>query len=500
MIQQRDCLLRLAGAIATGIACLAGAAAEAAPVQFDLAGAWGGWSRPGRVTEAELLLQSPERTRATITLAAGTQVVRTQVQLVPGEPARLAVPMPATERIVVTLAPDGMTAQQRELSLSFAETPLLAWVAPARAPHSIDGFHVVEIDAIALPENGAAYGSIDALVVDRTVLGALTEHQLSALLSFMANCGRTLLISDTPAAGGLLHGAVGCGGRNFAEAGTADAALARLAGMLDAGSTHTPHPTALGALGGHTLGPWSLAAAVLALGLTAIALAGILSRSLLAVLGVPALVAVAGLLFMQSRPQDTQLLVWAESRSSDGVAQYRGMQLAVASRRGDFEVPVPAVLAEPQACNARGSAEWAWDTHERRYLSARFAGRLFATAALCFGGSFPVTRDAVANADADGEIGLRNAGPAAWPAGTFIRDHRVHALPALAAGASLASRAGPGAEPATAAERLAVARTPFDGLGLLWPLDLRGINQASRGAQAWLLLQVPVAATGQVPR
>lgn len=498
MSRRNDRWFRHAGLLVTGIGCLAGAAAIAAPLQVDVTGAWGGWSRPGRVTETELLLQSPDRTRATITLTAGTQVVRTEVQLAPGELARLAVPVQAAERIMVTVVPDGMTAQQREVSLAFAETPLLAWVAPVSPPPSVAGFHVVEVDATALPQNAAAYASIDALVIDRTVLGALSEHQLSALLSFMAGCGRTLLLTDTPAAAGLLRAAVGCGGRNFAEADTADAALARLGGLLDAGSTHTPHPTALGALGDPALGPWTLAIAVIALGLAAIALAGIFSGSLLATLCVPALVAVAGLLFLQSRPQDTQLLVWAETRGSDGVAQYRGMQLAAAPRRGDFDLPVPAVLAEPQACTARGPSLWNWDVQERRYTSARFAGRLFATAALCFGGSFPVTRDAAALARPDGGVDLRNAGPASWPAGTLVRDNRVHALPALAPGASLASRDGTGAEPATAVERLAVARTPFDGLGLLWPLDLQGVNQAPRGAQAWLLLQVSVAAPAQV--
>jgi hypothetical protein len=412
--------------------------------------------------------------------------------------ARVAVPVAAAERIVVTVAPDGMAAQQREVSLAFAEMPMLAWVAPVRPPPSVAGFHVVEVDATALPQNGAAYASIDALVIDRTVLGSLSEHQLSALLSFMAGCGRTLLLTDTPAAAGLLRAAVGCGGRNFAEADTADAALTRLGGLLDSGSTHTPHPMALGALGGDALGPWMLAVTVLALGLAATALAGIFSGSLLAIVCVPALVAVAGLLFLQSRPQDTQLLVWAETRGSDGVAQYRGMQLAPASRRGDFDLPVPAVLAEPQACTARSPSQWAWNVQERRYTSARFDGRLFATAAICFRGSFPVTRDAAAIARSNGEVDLRNAGPASWPAGTLLRDNRVHALPALAPGASLASRGGPGAEPATAVERLAVARTPFDGLGLLWPLDLQGVSQAPRGAQAWLLLQVPVAAPEQV--
>ena len=498
MTHRRRCFLRHAAWLVTSVGGLAGAAATAAPLQLDLAGAWGGWSRPGRVTEAELLLLSPERTNADVTITAEAQVVRAQVQLAPGEPVRLAVPVPAAERIVATVVPDGMPAQQRELGLSLAETPVLAWVAPAGPPQPVAGFHVVAVDASALPENGAAYASIDALVVDRSVIGTLSERQLSALLSFMASCGRTVLISEAPAPGGMLRGAVGCGGRNFLQAGNADTALLSLGEILESPPADLPHPSAIDALGGHDFGPWSAAVAVLALGLAAIALAAIFSGSLITALLVPALAAAAALLFMQSRPQDPQWLVWAETRGSDGVAQYRGLQRLAASRRGDVELLLPAVLSDPQACNARGPSAWTWDVAERRYTAARFPGRLFATAALCYAGSFPVTREAIAHEDAAGNVGLRNPGPAAWPAGTLVRDSRVHALPALAPGASIALRTRPGAQPANAVERLAIARTPFDGLGIYWPLDLQSVSQTSRVAQAWLLLQVPIASRAPV--
>ena len=181
----------------------------------------------------------------------------------------------------------------------------------------------------------------------------------------MASCGRTVLISETPSAAGLLQGAVGCGGRNFAEATSADAALASLNRILDSTEAELPHATSLGTLGGHELETWYLAVAVLAVGMAAMALAGIFSTSLATAVLVPALATAAGLWFMQSRPVDARLLVWAETRSNDRLAQYRGLQRATSSRRDDIDVPVLAVLAQPQACNAGKPAAWSWDAEEQ---------------------------------------------------------------------------------------------------------------------------------------
>jgi hypothetical protein len=490
--------LRHADLLVTSIGCLVGAAATASPLQFDVASAWDGWSRPGRVTETVLRLQSQDRVRAELTITSGGQVIHSTVQLAPGAQVRLSVPVQATERIAVKVAPAGMNHERREIGLSLSEAPLLAWVAPGVPAQPTAGFHVIEFDASALPDNAAAYSSIDALVIDRAQVGAITEGQLAALLSFMASCGRTVLISETPSAAGLLQGAVGCGGRNFAEATSADTALASLDRILGSTEAELPHATSLGALGGHELETWYLAVAVLAVGIAATALAGIFSTSLATAVLVPALATAAGLLFMQSRPVDARLLVWAETRSNDRLAQYRGLQRATSPRRGDVDVPVLAVLAEPHACNAGKPSVWSWDAEGRRYTSARFAGRLFATASLCYAGSFPVTRNAVARMSAPGRVELRNPGPASWPPGALVWDGRLHSMPALAPDAALALNAEAGEQPANVVERQAIARTPLDRLAILWPLDLQSVNQAPPDAQAWLL-QVG-APTGPVRR
>ncbi len=286
-----------------------------------------------------------------------------------------------------------------------------------------------------------------------------------------------------------MQGAVGCGGRNYAEATSADLAIASLNRILDSTEAELPRATSLGTLAGHELETWYLAVAVLAVGMAAMALAGIFSTLLVTAVVVPALATAAGLYFMQSRPLDAQLLVWAETRSNDRLAQYRGLQRATSSRRGDIDLPVLAVLAEPQACGVGRPSTWSWDANGHRYTTARFAGRLFATTALCYSGSFPVTRDAVVRTKAAGSVELRNPGPAAWPPGKLVREGRLHAMPALAPDAALALTAEPGAQPATGVERQAIARTPFDRLAILWPLDLQSVDQAPPGAQAWLLLQ-----------
>jgi hypothetical protein len=482
--------VRRADIIVTSIACLVGTVASATPLQLEVTAAWDGWSRPGRVTEIELGLQSPSRVTAEATITSGGQIIHSTVQLGVGEATRVAVPVQANERIVVGVASAGMASQTRAAGLSLSEAPLLAWVTHGVPAHPMPGLHVVEVDPLTLPDNAAAYSSIDALVINRSAIGTITERQLATLLSFMAGCGRIVLISDTPASAGLLQGAVGCGGRNFAEVTAADAAIASMERILGSNAAELPHAATLDDLGGHDLDAWYLAVAVLAVGVAAMALAGIFSTSLVTAVLVPALATAAGLWFMQSRPADAKLLVWAETHSNDRLAQYRGLQRATSTRRGDLDVPVLAMLDEPHACGSGGSGAWSWDAQGHRYTAARFAGRLFATASLCYAGSFPVTRNAVAQTSVHGRVDLRNSGQSAWPAGMLIWDGRLQSTPTLAPGGELALRTESGAQPVTAAERQALARTPFDGLGLLWPLDLRNVNQAPPGAQAWLFLRV----------
>lgn len=489
--------MRQAALLIASIGCLVGAVATAAPLQFEVTSAWDGWSRPGRVTEARVILRSQEPVSAELTVTSGEPVVQSTVQLAPGEQARLSIPVQANERITAVVASAGMKPERREIGLSLAEAPLLAWVAPAVPAQPPPGFHVIAFDTAALPENAGAYSSIDALVIERAMISALTERQLGALLSFLAGCGRTVMISDTPAAAGMLQGAVGCGGRNFAEAASPGAALASLNVILDSAGSDVPNATSLATLGGHELDAWYLAVAVVAIGMAAMALAGIFTSSLVTAILLPALATLAGLWFMQSRPVDARLLVWAEARSGDRLAQYGGLQRAMSSRRGDFDVPVLAVLANPHSCNVGKPKTWAWDAQAQRYASARFAGRLFANASLCYSGSFPVTRDAVAQTSAAGHLELRNAGPAALPRGALVRDGRLYLLPPLAPGAVLALDPGPGLQPADVIEREAIARTPFDRLAILWPLDLQSVDKAPPNGQAWLLLQVG-AGPGQV--
>ncbi len=482
--------MRRPGLLLTAIGCLAATATPAATLQLDVAAAWGGWSRPGRITETELRLRSSSRTNAEVTLTAGGQVIQSTVHLEPGEPARLSVPVQATERLTVQVAATAMSPQQAEIGLSLSEAPLLAWAGPALSAQPVAGFHAVEFDAGALPRNAAAYSSIDALVIDHTVIDALAEDQLAALLSFMAGCGRTVLISDASGAAALLQGAVGCGGRQFAVAVSAEDARASLGRILDSAQDPLPRAVTLAGLGEHELDVWYLVVAVLAVCLAAMALAAIFSVSLATAVLVPAVAAAASLAFVQSRPASTRLTVWAETRSNDRLAQYRGLQRITSPRRGVVDVPVMAVLAEPQACNAADHSTWSWDAERHRFTSARVAGRLFATASLCYSGAFPVTRAAVSRGDATGRVALRNAGPAAWPAGTLVWDRRLQSMPALAAGGELLLRAEQGTPPASAAARQAIARTPIDGMAILWPLDLQVVDPAPTAAQAWLLLQV----------
>lgn len=479
----------------TVIGCLAWAAAAlSSPLQVEATSAWGGWSRPGRTTEVGLRLTSPSRTTAQVTITSGGQEVHSSVNLEPGEPLSLSVPVRASERVTARIAPDGVGRPQADVALALSEAPLLAWAAPALSPQTVAGFNVVPFDADALPHNAAAYSSIDALVVDRAVVDALDADQLAALLSFMAGCGRTVLVSEDDTGGAaMLQGAVGCSRRAFAAANSAATALEGLARVLDSPQAEPPAATTLRALGGRGLEVWHLAVAVLAVCLAAIALAGVFSATLAAAIIVPALASAGALVLLQSRAADTELMVWAETRSNDGLAQYRALQHLSSPRRGSIEMQVMPVLTEPQACNAGEHSVWSWDAQARRFVSTRIAARLFATASLCYSGAFPVTRAALARTEAAGRLALSNPGPATWPEGTLVWEGRLQPLPPLAASGKLRLRADQGTAPVSAATRQAVARTPIGAAAVLWPLDLRVVRTAPTTSHAWLLLQLAPA-------
>jgi hypothetical protein len=176
------------------------------------------------------------------------------------------------------------------------------------------------------------------------------------------------------------------------------------------------------------------------------------------------------------------------------VARYRALQRSTMTRRGHVEVPVLGELARPQSCGRVRPVEWRWDPATGGFVTVSFEGRLFAPAALCYAGEFPVARAAVARPAEVGRLALTNAGASGWPAGRLAWNGRVFAVAALDAGQNVDIDPADGLPATGGAEALAVQRTPVDRQSLLWPLDLSRVAAPPPGTQAWLLLRA--AATG----
>jgi hypothetical protein len=452
--------------------------------------AWDGWSRPGRITEVEVRLRSQQRESAEVRVTSGGSSVRTHVALEPGQSSSISVPVRATEAITVHTGSDARRGGTREVRLALSESPLLAWVAPEGDASAFPGFHVVPFDPAKLPRTASAYSSIDALVIDRRLLPSLAQDQFAALLSYVAGCGRTVLVGASPEDIGLFRTAVGCSGRAFAAVASAREAGPELGRILAAPSDGPPEAISLSAIDGPDLRPWYLVVTLLAVCAAAMVLAGIFSTSLPIAVIVPALLAAGVLGFVQTRPPDSRLTVWAESGSSERLAQYRGLQRAVALGRGKIEMPVLAALAWPQSCRADDPTAWSWDAAGRRFSSAQFQGRLFSSASLCYSGEFPVARSAAARPAAAGRIALSNTGPSTLPTGVLAWNGRLFPIAALRPGEEIELAPHGGARAQGGAQGLALTRTPLDAQAILWPLELRRVPDAPAQSQAWLLVRV----------
>lgn len=506
--------------------------AETAAMSLAAEPAWKGWSRPGRTTEVDLRIVGGSAKGATLELVAGAQTLRAAVDLMPGEPLRLRLPVPAARQIVVGLRMPGSEPLRRERAVSWSESPLLAVALAATgrdegglgtvstpggdsadgpsATPALPGFHTIAVGASDLPQHAKAFGSVDALLVDATTLAALRPAQLEALLGHAAGCGRIGFVGAGDALRRMLRDAAGCGGaalvfgNSVAEAGAAlDAALG------------TKLPAALPATTLEALAPadptrWQGLAAALAVAAAALALAAVFTPALPVVLTVAAASAGALLGLPRALPPLSQLVVWGEADAGSGVARYQAWQRVAGSARGPLQVPLPrqlapsvrgcdagtplrlvlgaaradtgvATLGDPGAPVPIGVGTGAMAT------AASFDTRLFHRTALCYEGRFPLARALAVDPGRDGGPRVRNTGGRGLPPGRVVAAGQVHEMPALAADA--ATTLAPGRAPRDAVERLALARIAPGGAAALWALELGGVDGLPADASGWLLVQ-----------
>jgi hypothetical protein len=481
---------RRIGALVLGVAGLSASTVVSAAVDLEATPAWGGWSRPGRVTEVEVRLTATEDTAARIIVEAAGDVIQSEATLKSGVAVASFIPVLAADTVGVRAEAKAASTANTAVRLSLSESPLLARISSAAAEPAVEGFHVIDVDPSRMPHNAAAYASIDGLAIDRPALAALTHEQLAALLSYVAGCGRTILVGASTSDEQLFRTAVGCGGRRFAIAQSAAEIGPRLADILAARDEQMPGPVSLAAVDGHDLRAWYFALVLLAVAAAAIAVAGILTTSLWAAVLVPGLAAAGILILIQTRPVGTDLIVWAETGSGEHLARYVGLQQAGITRRGAASMPVLSELGRPRACRDSEHVVWIWDGDSRRFTSAKFTGRLFGRGQLCYSGEFPVARVAALRPAAQGDLTISNSGASRWPPGLLAWHGAIFPISALDAGAEVSIDPSAGAHAAGPVQETALMRTSIDGASILWPLDLSRVEHAPPRAHGWLLLRL----------
>jgi len=466
----------------------AGPGASAAErLQLDVVPAWQGWSRPERTTELELRVAG--RGEVAIVVTAAARRIETTVALDADRPARFRMTVPSAPSITVrATGPEGSDAET-VVALSVAESPLLAWLSPAAPPEDPPtGFRRVAFDSSALPTQGAAYASIDALVIDAQLLTTLPDEQLTALLDYVARCGRTVLLGGSPDAQQLLGAAAGCGARNVGFAESAFDAPEVLRTVLRQDVRPLPDTTALARLDDPDLAHWHHAITVLAGSAALLLLAAVFAPSLVANVTVAALATIVAAWLVQSRPAGSQLAVWAEAGPGERVARYRAVHVATLGRRSEASVATFAQLAAPAPCRDTPDSTWQWSVDERRLAAVSVPARLFGRVATCYSGHFPVARIATRVDDPRGEVSLHNAGPARWPAGVVSWSGRLQEMPVVDPGQDWHGNGATVVAARTPAERLALTRTAAGSAAVLWPLDLALVKSAPPASQAWLLV------------
>ena len=486
-------LLLLPGLVVCGIA------QAAAHVELTAAPAWQGWSRPSRSTEIDIRLSTDTSVRATLEVLAGRQTVRSDLDLQPGRVMRLHIPVGSTGTGAVTVAltavpgaglPAGALAQ-RELVIAQSESPLLGVGLAADETVGLEGFHSVALAAQDLPRNASAFSSIDALILDQPTLGALDQRQLAALLAHAAACGRIVLLNPNLGVRQALDGAVGCGGHTLMIASSLNEARQMLRSSLAASLPAPITAASLAELSRSAQITWNRLAVALAVYFAVALLVLVYFVSWPVTLLVPALAAVALLALLHTLQAPSQLRVWSEGESGVPVARYQAWQQFAGQVRERLRVPIPLPLAaDAQACDPTQTMRFDFDAARGQLVSAEFEMRLFQQVRLCYSGGFPMARTLTTEVRADGLREVRNAGPAAWPAGLLLAQGKAHALPAVAAGAHTVIGAAADLPPDVAVARTAMARIrpDPDGVAALWPLELAGVADVSLESKGWLLV------------
>ncbi|MBS0366369.1 MAG: hypothetical protein JSR67_11180 [Proteobacteria bacterium] len=494
-------------ALLIAVAAPGAPAAAAGPAPLELSAAWGGVSRPGRMTELRVRLSSPAAGTVLLRIASAGAVIESALAVRRAEWQEVTVPVPASETVAVRAQfPDG-TSAAGSLPLRLAEEPLLAVAATSLRPAAVSGAATgrtarVEVNAGELPRQHQAYQAVDAVLVDAGALAQLDTGQLQGLVDYLGRCGALVAIALPQAASDLLRKEAGCGGRTLmllADDASTDAAVLS---VLAAAPAEPVGRALLRPLLPQAAGPWPLVvAAVLAYFALAAVLLAFAGRPavLVTCASLATLAVLVGPHVVQPKPR---LSIWAESESQDHRGRYSALAETTGAGRGTRTQVLPELLqgagpcavADADSDDATGSADstppphWRWDPAHSRFLTVTFEQRLFATAAVCWHGGFPLTRSASTRRLGSGGILVTNRGAGIWPAGVAVQDGRRYVLPVVPPGTARVLSAS-AQVPESPATDLAAMSGDGDSAVLLWPLELSARGVEHLPARAFLALR-----------
>ncbi|HET7158952.1 MAG TPA: hypothetical protein VFI62_08150, partial [Burkholderiales bacterium] len=346
------------------------------------------------------------------------------------------------------------------------------------------------LDAQALPRHASAYSSIDALILDASVLAALDSRQLGALLEYAATCGRLVLVNPDSRPRQVLESAAGCGGHALLTATTPAQAIERLKTSLRVPVAAPASLGGLGDLGRFDDSNWHRVMVLLSV-YFALALLAVMFVSSMWVLLVPAAATLVVWFTLYGMQPESQVLVWGEAESGSRSATYQAWQQFAGLARNHARVPVPPELGSVRPCDSSRPVRFEFDGVRQVMTSAEFDTRLFQRVLLCYSGHFQAMREIVIDTSANGALDVRNAGTHPWPSGVLVTGRSTHELPSLAPNEKKRVLIGAGISQPDAVGRAALARTPVGHQAALWKHAVGSARDSSVASTTWLLVSVP---------
>ena len=204
--------------------------------KIEIVPAWDGEVRTGRITELSISILSPvsdvvnfsvlnSKSQQTISFKLKANILKRE--WLPVLPSK-------SEPLIVTAHSRGAEIYRTEIKTRpEADTEHIVAILLAGQNHitgknkfsESNDINIIYPGHQSLPRHFQAYNAIDALIVDKTLLQHIDDHQLNALMGYIANCGRLFILQANAKLMTILINNAGCGAQNIQNFDSLDDAL-----------------------------------------------------------------------------------------------------------------------------------------------------------------------------------------------------------------------------------------------------------------------------------